>query len=268
MVDKEQATDEKLKREHAGSYRTTDGRFTVEQTSSGWLVMDAEQTDELGLALARGPFATIDAARVAIAAARTGPAPTSAVREAPKRKAAPPRAPAASDGVAVDGVAKVSTAKTTTTRTRRPPRAAPPRPTREVVIREIRAVDGNALRALWRDAGFGSLGDDDRSLARLARRNPGLVLVAADGSRVVGSALGAWDGRRGWIYHAVIAPSHRRRGIATRLIDQIETALVSLGCPKANVMIRPDSDGGTEFWSARGYAVSPARQFGKQLKNT
>jgi GNAT superfamily N-acetyltransferase len=257
MAKEEPAAGEKLKRERAGSYRTADGRFTVEQTSSGWLVMDAEQTDELGLALARGPFATIDAARDAITAARTGPAPTSAVRAATKRKAAPtPRR------VSEDGAAK------TAARQRRPPRSAPPRPTREVVIREIRAVDGDALRALWREAGFGSLGDDDRSLARLARRNPGLVLVAADGSRVVGSALGAWDGRRGWIYHVVIAPSHRRRGIATKLIDQIETALVSLGCPKANVMIRPDTDGGTEFWTARGYAASPSRQFGKELETS
>jgi GNAT superfamily N-acetyltransferase len=257
-VAKEQpAGEEKLKRERAGSYRTGDGRFTVEQTSSGWLVMDAEQTDELGLALARGPFATIDLAREAIVAARSGPAPTSAVRAAPKRKPAPTQQP----------VSEHEPARTAAPK-RPPPRSAPPRPKREVVIREIRTVDGDALRALWREAGFGSLGDDDRSLARLARRNPGLVLVAADGSRVVGSALGAWDGRRGWIYHVVTAPSHRRRGIATRLIDQIETALVSLGCPKANVMVRQDTDGGTEFWTARGYAASQSRQFGKELETS
>ena len=178
---------EKLKRERAGTYRTGDGRFTVEQTSSGWLLMDEEQTDELGLPLARGPFATLDDARAAITAARTGPAPIS------------------------------------------------------------------------------ELGDDDLSLARLARRNPGLVLVAAKGSKIVGSALGAWDGRRGWIYHVVTATTHRRQGIATRLIDQIEAGLASLGCPKANVIVRPDSDGGAEFWLARGYGRSESRQFGKEL---
>jgi ribosomal protein S18 acetylase RimI-like enzyme len=250
------APDEKLKREHAGSYRTSDGRFTVEQTSSGWLVMDGEQTDELGLALARGPFTTIDTARAAIAEARIGPAPTSAVRAAPARRKAPTSA-RPSEGATEKSDSRVK---------RRPPRAAPPRPERDIVIRELRTVDGDALRALWRDAGFGSLGDDDRSLARLARRNPGLVLVAADGSRVVGSALGAWDGRRGWIYHVVTAPTHRRRGIATRLLDRIETALVSLGCPKANVLVRPDADGGTELWKARGYVVSQSRKFGKELE--
>lgn len=264
MAEPEPAADEKLKRERAGSYRSADGRFTVEQTSSGWLVMDGEQTDELGLALARGPFATIDAARRAIADARTGPAPTSAIKAAPARKRAPARTPARTSTAAPED----GTAKRTTPAPRRPPRAAPPPPKRDVVIRELRTVDGDGLRLLWRAAGFGSLGDDDRSLARLVRRNPGLVLVAADGSRVVGSALGAWDGRRGWIYHVVTAPSHRRRGIATRLVDQIETALASLCCPKANVMVRPESDGGTEFWTARGYAASQARQFGKELETT
>jgi ribosomal protein S18 acetylase RimI-like enzyme len=115
--------------------------------------------------------------------------------------------------------------------------------------------------------GFRGLGDDDLSLARLARRNPGLVLVAAQGSRVLGSALGTWDGRRGWIYHVATAASHRRQGIATRLIDQIEAGLTSLGCPKVNVMVRDDSDGGEAFWSGRGYSTSPARQFGKELRD-
>ncbi|HYK94364.1 MAG TPA: GNAT family N-acetyltransferase [Candidatus Dormibacteraeota bacterium] len=266
MADDMPASDEKLKRERAGSYRTADGRFTVEQTSSGWLVMDGKQTDELGLALARGPFATIDAAKAAISAARTGPAPTSAVKAAPAPK------PARKGAVGPAGTTRGGTRKADETEPvpapKRALRRAPAPPRREVVIREFRTVDGDALRTLWGEAGFGSLGDDDRSLARLARRNPGLVLVAADGSRVVGSALGAWDGRRGWIYHVVIAPTHRRRGIATRLVGQIESALVSLGCPKANVMIRPDADGGTGFWTARGYAMSAARQYGKELEDS
>jgi ribosomal protein S18 acetylase RimI-like enzyme len=267
MAEREAAPDEKLKRERAGTYRTTDGRFTVEQTSSGWLLMDAEQADELGLPLARGPFATLDDARAAIAAARSGPAPASTVAHPSGR--APARSTA--NASAHEATRSAREAKAPTPAGERPPRPlrrAPPPRRVEVVIREMRTVDGDALRALWRDAGFGSLGDDDRSLARLARRNPGLALVAAEGSRVVGSALGGWDGRRGWIYHVATALTHRRRGIATRLIDQLEEALASLGCPKANVLIRPDSDGGVEFWTARGYTLSPARQYGKELEGS
>jgi ribosomal protein S18 acetylase RimI-like enzyme len=133
------------------------------------------------------------------------------------------------------------------------------------VIRELRTADGDELRQLWKSVGFRSVGDDDRSLARLARRNPGLVLVASEGGRVVGSALGAWDGRRGWIYHLATAESHRRRGIATKLVEQIEAGLGDLGCPKVNALVRDGSEAGRAFWKARGYTQGESRQFGKEL---
>ena len=237
------ASPDTLKRERAGTYRTADGRFTIEGSSSGWLLLDGQQSDELGLPLARGPFPTLDAAKAAIGPARAGPPPTPEVaRRGGSRTAAKPSAP-------------------------RPLRRSPtPAPRLVVVVREIRAVDGDALRKLWAEVGFRGLGDDDLSLARLARRNPGLVLVAAQGSKVVGSALGAWDGRRGWIYHVATAPSHRRQGIATRLTDQIEEGLASLGCPKVNVMVRDDGEGAAAFWSGRGYETGTARQYGKVLR--
>jgi len=135
-----------------------------------------------------------------------------------------------------------------------------------VVIREIRTVDGDGLRELWREAGFHSIGDDDRSLARLARRNPGLVLVAAEGSRIVGSALGGWDGRRGWLYHVTTAETHRRQGIATRLVTRIEAGLRDLDCPRISVMVSEENAGARAFWSARGYSMAPTRQLSMILE--
>jgi ribosomal protein S18 acetylase RimI-like enzyme len=234
-----------LKRERAGTYRTNDGRFTVEQSSSGWMLLDAEQTNELGLPLARGPFTTLDGARDAIPAARSGPAPSLAIE--PRRAARKP---------AVVGPAATPKA------TRRAPKRADPA---ALVIREIRMADGDALRALWKEAGFRSLGDDDKSLARLARRNPGLVLVATESGRIVGSALGAWDGRRGWIYHVATATSHRRAGVASRLVEQVERGLRDLGAPKVNVLVRPDSEGGPKLWKELGYEAGESRPYGKEL---
>jgi len=245
------ADDEKLKRERAGTYRTADGRFTVEQSTTGWLLLDAEQANELGLPLARGPFPTLDEARVAIGNARSGPRPISDLgeRRAAKR--------AASKG---DAGTRPTTRRTGA-------RKAPARATgRELVIREMRTADGDTLRALWNAVGLRSLGDDDRSLARLARRNPGLALVATEGGRIVGSALGAWDGRRGWIYHVVTAASHRRRGIATRLVAQVESGLRDLGCREVRVNIGEANAEARSFWEARGFAIRPTRQFGRDLE--
>ena len=250
---------EKLKRERAGTYRTADGRFTIEQSTSGWLLLDSEETNELGLPLARGPFETLEEARAAVEAARTGPKPVSqltdrrrstATAEAPERAAA--RQPKDSRRVAPP---RAGTAR----------RAAKRATGLELIIRDIRASDGDELRRLWASVGFRSVGDDDRGLARLARRNPGLVLVASEGARIVGSALGAFDGRRGWIYHVATAETHRRQGVASKLVDRIEAGLADLGCPKVNVVVRHESESGRAFWKARGYAVSPAKHFGKAL---
>ena len=69
--------DEALKRLGGGRWQTRDERFTIEPQSGTWVVVDSEQTDELGLALVRGPFGSLGAAKEAIAAARDEePAPS------------------------------------------------------------------------------------------------------------------------------------------------------------------------------------------------
>jgi ribosomal protein S18 acetylase RimI-like enzyme len=129
----------------------------------------------------------------------------------------------------------------------------------------MKPADGIDLRTLWKAVGFKTVGDDDRSLARLAERNPGLLLVATAGSDLIGSALGAWDGRRGWIYHVATAKEHRRRGVAKRLVREVERRLLDLGAPRVNVIVRDDADDAPEFWSSVGYKVAESRQYGKDL---
>ena len=62
--------DESLKRLGGGRWQTRDERFTIEPQSGTWVVVDAEQTDDLGLPLVRGPFGSLGAAKTAIEAAR------------------------------------------------------------------------------------------------------------------------------------------------------------------------------------------------------
>ena len=59
-----------LSRQAAGSYRTADERFEVRQTGTGWFIVDASATDELGQPLMRGPFPTLDAATQMLPEAR------------------------------------------------------------------------------------------------------------------------------------------------------------------------------------------------------
>lgn len=66
------ADDSSLKRLGGGRWQTRDERFTIEPQSGTWALVDAEQTDELGLPLVRGPFRSLTDAKAAIAEARTG----------------------------------------------------------------------------------------------------------------------------------------------------------------------------------------------------
>jgi hypothetical protein len=97
------ADDEKLKRLGGGRWESKDGRYSIEPQSGTWVVVDNEQTNELGLPLVRGPFPTLTAAREAVQEDRkTGPArsplaerlKTSRTHDEPKpKKPAPPAEP-------------------------------------------------------------------------------------------------------------------------------------------------------------------------------
>jgi hypothetical protein len=77
MASKTLPGDESLKRLGGGRWQTRDERFTIEPQSGTWAVVDAEQTDDLGLPLVRGPFGSLTAAKAAIATARESEPATS-----------------------------------------------------------------------------------------------------------------------------------------------------------------------------------------------
>jgi hypothetical protein len=67
--------DAPLKRLGGGRWQTRDERFTIEPQSGTWVIVDGEQSDDLGLPLVRGPFPSLTSAKDAISSARSsGPA--------------------------------------------------------------------------------------------------------------------------------------------------------------------------------------------------
>ena len=88
MAAKATDPDESLRRLGGGRWQTRDERFTIEPQSGTWAVVDAEQTDDLGLPLVRGPYPSLTAAKAAIAEARAAGRPASPLQE---RAGAAPR---------------------------------------------------------------------------------------------------------------------------------------------------------------------------------
>src|SRR5690349_6568271 len=90
----DETADESLKRLGGGRWQTRDERFTIEPQSGTWVVVDAEQTDDLGLPLVRGPFPSLTAAKAAIGSARsTEPATSPLAGRLAKGRSSPTKAP-------------------------------------------------------------------------------------------------------------------------------------------------------------------------------
>lgn len=75
------ADPDRLERQQAGTYRTSDGRFEVREADAGWFVVDTDRTNEFGQELIHGPYATLKAARNTLPEHRSA-------SNAPKRPAA------------------------------------------------------------------------------------------------------------------------------------------------------------------------------------
>ncbi len=133
-------------------------------------------------------------------------------------------------------------------------------------IREFRDGDGPSLRSFWESCGIKIRpGDSDAALAVFAARNEGLFIIASDERGVAASALGGWDGRRGWLYHVAVRPDQRRHGLGGRLVRLVEARLRALGCPKVNLIVWEDNAAAMDFWAAAGYTREKAVEFGKTL---
>lgn len=133
-------------------------------------------------------------------------------------------------------------------------------------LREFRESDHEAVLAVWRECGLTVKPSDSLpELRKLVERNPGLFLVAEEGGEVAGTVIGAWDGRRAWIYHLAVRPAAQRRGIARMLMDEAERLLRDVGATKLNLLVESWNAGVADFYRRLGYAPDDLLFMTKQL---
>jgi len=133
-------------------------------------------------------------------------------------------------------------------------------------VRGFAIGDYPEVRRLWVDSGLGfRLGDELQDVRRKLTRDSKLFLVAEDGGKIVGTVMGAWDGRRGWIYHLGVLPGHHRKGVATSLVRELEERMRGMGIPKVNALIYPENSVSVRFFARAGYTVVDMKEAQKRL---
>ena len=135
-----------------------------------------------------------------------------------------------------------------------------------IEIRAFAPADEDAVVALWHEAGLTRPWNDPRAdIRRKLSVQPELFLVAVEGGSVVGSVMAGYDGHRGWLYYLATAGTHRGRGVGTALVAEAERLLEAMGCPKVQLMVRPDNTGARGFYDALGYEPFETWATGKRL---
>jgi ribosomal protein S18 acetylase RimI-like enzyme len=135
-------------------------------------------------------------------------------------------------------------------------------------IREFKIEDYPIVLGLWQTAGLILRpGDELEDVKLKLERDPDLFLVAEQDDGIVGTVMGGWDGRRGWIYHLAVKPEHQRKRIGVGLVREVEKRLLAKGAKKVNAQVYKSNERSSAFFKAIGYEAQPDLiMIGKQLR--
>ncbi|WP_406249897.1 GNAT family acetyltransferase [Microbacterium sp. M] len=135
-----------------------------------------------------------------------------------------------------------------------------------LAIRPFERSDAEAVVALWSRAGLlRPWNDPYADIERKLTVQPELFLVAEDSGHLVGSVMAGYDGHRGWIYYLASAAHRRGEGIGGALLGEAERRLLSMGCPKVQLMVRTDNATAMGIYDRHGYEQFDVGATGKRL---
>lgn len=122
-------------------------------------------------------------------------------------------------------------------------------------IRKMTIEDYDEVYALWTTCKGMGLNDIDDSYAGILRfldRND-TCFVAETDAKIVGVIMAGNDGRRGYIYHTVVMEEYQGKGIGTKLVNTVLTALQGKGISKVALVVFANNDAGNAFWEKLGF---------------
>jgi ribosomal protein S18 acetylase RimI-like enzyme len=133
-------------------------------------------------------------------------------------------------------------------------------------IRPFTPTDTDPVIELWHAVGLTRPWNDPRrDIRRKLEVQPELFLVAERDGRLVGTAMGGYEGHRGWINYLAVDPIEQGSGVGRALVERLEQKLEALGCPKVNLQVRRDNTAAVRFYEHLGYGLDESVSMGKRL---
>lgn len=124
----------------------------------------------------------------------------------------------------------------------------------EVTLRHYRAADYPQVKTIWEAAGWGEHSNSTEAAVTYKLLNsPGPFLVAETDGQVVGTAMVSWDGRWGWVNAVAVPPDYQRRGIARKLMAEVERVLADLGSHQVSLLVNNQNSAAMGLYRSLGY---------------
>jgi ribosomal protein S18 acetylase RimI-like enzyme len=140
-----------------------------------------------------------------------------------------------------------------------------------VIIRKMRIKDYESLITLWKegDLPYRPQGRDSKqNIQRQLRQHTSLYYVAEHEGNIIGAILGTHDGRKGWINRLVVAPVYRKKGIAKRLVQEVEKQLTAVGIDIIACLVEDWNKVSENVFERLGYTKDPDILYYSKRKNT
>jgi N-acetylglutamate synthase len=122
-----------------------------------------------------------------------------------------------------------------------------------MIIREITTADYNTLLPFWEKFHCVNAMDTKDRFELFLKKNPGLSILVEEEGRVIGTAMGSFDGRRGYINKLAIDDAYRHKGIGKTLVTNIVEKLKSLGATYIPVSVNKNT---AHFYQSCGFKIA------------
>ena len=133
-------------------------------------------------------------------------------------------------------------------------------------IRKFTESDRLATIELWEACELTrSWNNPNKDIDRKLNFQSDLFFVGEVDSKLIASAMAGYDGHRGSVFYLAVHPNHQGQGLGGQLMNHLETALIKLGCPKLNIVIRSTNTSVLRFYNTLEYTSDDVVSLGKRL---
>ena len=142
---------------------------------------------------------------------------------------------------------------------------------RQVIVMEINyrlftKEDSEAVIDLWRRCELiVPWNAPEKDILRKLSVNDDLFILAEEKRGIIASAMGGYDGHRGYIYYLAVLPEFQKKGVGSEILKKIETKLLNNGCPKINLFVRNTNLKVQAFYKKNKYKIQESQVYGKRL---